>query len=130
MAEVGKAAVGDAIEKAVLAANLQLVPAEVRDLENSLKSFHVARQQPKACAVRSFVAGFIERLKAQADSQEGLAGGHLLAQRSDHLFRFQRSHHGAEMSLAGQNEPIGGLQQSRVFDSFSRISEKLHGPKH
>ncbi len=73
MAEVGKATVGDAIEKAVLAANLQLVPAEVRDFENSFKLCHVALKKSETCAVRSFVAGFIERLKAQADSQERLA---------------------------------------------------------
>jgi hypothetical protein len=71
MGEIEEGIGRDAFEEARGSRELQSIPAHVWELDLCRQPAHTAGKEIEALEFRSFFAGFVKRLEAEADAEEG-----------------------------------------------------------
>ena len=112
MSEIGEAAVGNAGKEAGAFADRQRIPSDVGNFFARSKTLAHFRESGEASAFRRFRASGEEPLQANADAEEGHAGGDTLLNGGFEAVVFEKLRCG-KMADAGQNDLLADIGWKR-----------------
>src|SRR5271157_2256237 len=133
VAVIDEAAIRNASQQATLRravlTDFKLAPADVRHFEHTFKATDTPRQNSQARKPGRFIASFIKRLQAEADSKKRLRLLQHLPQRLHQSVFFECLHHRGKVPLTGENDLARRRELLRAVDDTCLMSEILDRPQ-
>jgi hypothetical protein len=123
--EVKEGVRGNVGEEARGAAELELVPAHVRELDVGGKGRDVAGEKVEAIEFGSFLAGFVESLQAETDAEEGDAALDSGDERRAELAFVEGADEGGIVTDSGQDDGVRGGERFGCVGALRICAEAM-----